>query len=181
MSLVVSENLRSIPGYLENLTLALKNFQLDPLKLLLEELLLGASCYDLPRESSYHCIIYTILRLLFLGDEQIAQVSSNKESGEGRYDIAVYFPALMRSIIFEFKKSDSETDMKSDSIAGLAQIKDNDYASSFPGCTCFLVAMAFYKKNVSAFETEKIIAPSVIERLGAEMNLARRSTRNLKK
>ena len=60
------------------------------------------------------------------------EVVSNRESGYGRFDIAI-FPGPKQSVgaLLEFKVADSEGELPERAKEALLQIKDNKYISEF--------------------------------------------------
>ena len=96
---------------------------------LAEFLRLLASFYDTAaRESFYHGLVLGLLATLMPRFE----VVSNRESGYGRFDIAI-FPGPKQSVgaLLEFKVADSEGDMPERAKEALLQIKENKYISEF--------------------------------------------------
>ncbi len=88
-----------------------------------------ASFYDTAaRESFYHGLVLGLLATLMPRFE----VVSNRESGYGRFDIAI-FPGPKQSVgaLLEFKVAESEGDMPERAKEALAQIKENKYLSEF--------------------------------------------------
>ena len=87
-----------------------------------------------------------------------SKVSSNKESGHGRYDILIRLDDLKRLFIFEFKRSKEEEDLITDAANGLQQIQEKKYyrTQQYSGWTCFLIGVAFYQKYMSNFVWEEI-------------------------
>ena len=89
-----------------------------------------ASYYDTAnKESFYHGFMMGMLALLTPGRYA---VKSNRESGYGRFDLAV-FPKRSEDtgIILELKVSDKESDMENDAKAALGQIEKMDYGAEF--------------------------------------------------
>ena len=92
-------------------------------------LYLMASCYDTgERESFYHGLVLGLLAALMPRYE----VLSNRESGYGRFDIAV-FPTRGQSVgaLLEFKVAEREADMPERAKEALAQIQENAYLAEF--------------------------------------------------
>ena len=87
------------------------------------------SYYDTAnRESFYHRLMLGLLALLM----PRYKVVSNRESGYGRFDIAV-FPAQGQpsGILMEFKVADSEADLPTKAQEALTQIDHMDYLAEF--------------------------------------------------
>ena len=87
------------------------------------------SYYDTAnRESFYHGLMLGLLALLM----PRYKVVSNRESGYGRFDIAV-FPAQGQpsGILMEFKVADSEADLLTKAQEALTQIDHMDYLAEF--------------------------------------------------
>ncbi len=118
------------------------------LKKLLSQLLLNSvSYYDTMHESFYHGFMLGLCAL-FNG----VFISSNKESGNGRYDIELkpIFKGLP-GIIIELKHVSNENDLKKASKLALKQISDNKYDTEMvkEGVkTIFKYGVAFSGKNV---------------------------------
>ena len=97
----------------------------------LQEILLKmVSFYDTKeRESFYHGLLLGMTCLL---ESSLYHVESNRESGYGRFDIAV-FPTNPQhcGIILEFKVASSEKDLFQKAQEALRQIEDRAYISDF--------------------------------------------------
>lgn len=89
-------------------------------------LLQSASCYDTAGENFYHGFVLGLCAMM----DNLYYISSNVESGEGRYDIQL-LPKLknMPGILIELKaaKNFSEEKLKHLSEAAFAQIEDRKY------------------------------------------------------
>ncbi|MBE6101059.1 MAG: hypothetical protein E7200_03000 [Selenomonas ruminantium] len=88
-----------------------------------------ASFYDTAaRESFYHGLVLGLLATLMPRFE----VVSNRESGYGRFDVAI-FPGKGQTAgaLLEFKVADSEAEMPERAQEALAQIEANQYAAEF--------------------------------------------------
>lgn len=79
-------------------------------------------------------------------------VSSNRESGHGRYGIRVEFRDLKKVVLFEFKRSEDEKELESDAFDGLAQAKKNKYVSDLRESQCLLIGVSFIQKEMSALK-----------------------------
>ena len=89
----------------------------------------AVSFYDTAnKESFYHGLMLGLLAALL----PMFEVLSNRESGYGRFDIAV-FPKEVQTAgaLLEFKVAESEGDMPERAKDALLQIKDNKYISEF--------------------------------------------------
>ena len=100
-------------------------------------------------ERVYHAFILGLLVNL----QATHEVTSNRESGYGLYDVMIIpkNPAKL-GIILEFKRSDSEAEMASDLDKALAQIDARQYASVLHtrGIQKILkLGVVFWKKKVS--------------------------------
>ena len=75
-------------------------------------------------------------------------VSSNKESGHGRYDL--YLEDLKNRVgyIFEFKVTDNEEKLDNAVEEAILQIKNQEYSYNLEDNTIYGIGMAFYKKRV---------------------------------
>ena len=115
---------------LHNLTDSLLSGQAaDFAEALSNYLRLLASFYDTAaRESFYHGLVLGLLATLMPRFE----VVSNRESGYGRFDIAI-FPGPKQSVgaLLEFKVADSEGELPERAKEALLQIKGNKYISEF--------------------------------------------------
>lgn len=90
---------------------------------------LMASFYDTgARESFYHGLVLGLLATLMPRFE----VVSNRESGYGRFDVAI-FPCKNQTsgALLEFKVAESEAEMPERAREALAQIEVNQYAAEF--------------------------------------------------
>ncbi len=88
-----------------------------------------ASFYDTAaRESFYHGLVLGLLATLMPRFE----VVSNRESGYGRFDVAI-FPGKNQTAgaLLEFKVAESEAEMPARAQEALAQIEANQYAAEF--------------------------------------------------
>lgn len=89
-----------------------------------------ASYYDtMNRESFYHGFLMGMLALVTPGQYV---VKSNRESGFGRFDLAI-FPKRpdQTGVIMEIKIAQSESDLQKEANAALRQIDDMDYLAEF--------------------------------------------------
>ena len=89
----------------------------------------AVSFYDTAnKESFYHGLMLGLLAALL----PMFEVLSNRESGYGRFDIAV-FPKEVQTAgaLLEFKVAESEGDLPEKAKDALLQIKDNKYISEF--------------------------------------------------
>ena len=96
---------------------------------LAEFLRLVASFHDTAaRESFYHGLVLGLLATLMPRFE----VVSNRESGYGRFDIAIFpGPGQSAGALLEFKVAEKEEEMPERAREALAQIRANKYASEF--------------------------------------------------
>ncbi len=106
------------------------------------------SYHDFPKnanENNYHNILTGMLALIGIGE-----VRSNREAGQGRYDISlISYDSLDYSYIIEVKHAKSKREIDTLLNNGLEQIKENNYISlikdkQYKGIICF----CFYKKQV---------------------------------
>ena len=120
---------------------------------LMQSMLLKASYYDFPDESTYHKLYLGIFLSAF-GDEV---VTSNIESGHGRYDLCIDLSKEMqRVILFEFKKSKQQIYLERDAKMALDQIIRKKYATSFKRFQCIAIGVAFFQKHVSSCHMQTI-------------------------
>ncbi len=123
----------------------------DMLKKQLQKLLQeSASCYDTVGENFYHGLV---LGLCAITDNRY-YISSNRESGQGRYDIQLMPKDIkMPGVLIELKsgKSCSEKELKSLSETALRQIYDRSYDTEMISRgvdTIFKFGVAFSGKKV---------------------------------
>ncbi|KAJ3209673.1 hypothetical protein HK099_008445 [Clydaea vesicula] len=132
-----------------------ETFEATELQKLMSELIVYPSFHDTAFEISYHNFFYGIF-LGVLQDEKSVQVKSNKESGDGRYDVKVEFQNLKRVFIFEFKKSGDEDSLEIDAKKALQQIVDKKYSHGSTNYECHLIGVSFFKKKMSNLEVKTI-------------------------
>lgn len=107
------------------------------------------SCHDAANgESFYHGMMLGFCVLL----RKTHMVESNRESGYGRFDLAL-LPVNVKyyGVILEFKRAASEKDLEAEALAALAQIEDLSYLSEFEKRRVHNVwkyGIAFYGKKV---------------------------------
>lgn len=116
-------------------------FQKELTQLLRESI----SFYD-NKEAFYHGFLLGLLDRI-----DGYAVSSNQESGDGRYDIMLKSPDISRAVlIFELKTADSYGGMESAARSAIRQIKSRHYGEGldrdgYSRVRCY--GIAFYKKN----------------------------------
>lgn len=122
----------------------------DKLKALIQTLLThSVSCYDTAKENFYHGFMLGLCALL-----SGSYVTSNRESGDGRYDIQLMpKKANLPGIVIELKaeKSCSEDALKKLAETALKQIVDKKYDTEMIAKgvkTIFKYGVAFSGKNV---------------------------------
>lgn len=107
----------------------------------------AVSCYD-TKESFYHGMLLGMMATLANGYE----VASNRESGYGRFDLAMLpKQAHLPGIIMEFKLAATEEDMKKAATAALRQIEKNAYTAELEKRgveKSYCYGVTFYKKKV---------------------------------
>ena len=64
-----------------------------------------------------------------MSDEYI--IHSNREAGDGRYDIRILKKDHTKGIILEFKVAKDEEDLKKSAIEGIEQIEKKKYVDEF--------------------------------------------------
>lgn len=97
----------------------------------LQEILLRyVSVYDTANKESFYHGFMLGMTALFLGSEY--QVESNRESGYGRFDLAI-FPRDNKNagIIMEFKVADSEAELQKKAEEARQQIETREYITEF--------------------------------------------------
>ena len=107
------------------------------------------SYYDVGQEEKYY---HNILLGMILSLQKEYDITSNRESGSGRYDIVLEPKDRNKTaFVLEFKVGDNEEELEKLSIEAIEQIKKKEYASSmkFKGINDILaVGIAFYKKKI---------------------------------
>ncbi|MCL9662055.1 ATP-binding protein [Paenibacillus hunanensis] len=116
------------------------------LQTLLEEC---ASTWDVvDKENSYHMWILGLMTSL-VGTHK---VTSNREAGLGRFDIAVTpltSRKVLRNYVFELKKSNNANTMITDTIEAIEQVKRNKYYQYFDNrYDIVIIGLAAFKKNI---------------------------------
>lgn len=107
------------------------------------------SMYDAAnKESFYHGFLLGMTALLV----PEYTVESNRESGYGRFDLAI-FPKDIRKagVLMEFKAADSELQLEDKANEALRQIEEKQYAAAFEErsiATIWKYGVAFYGKHV---------------------------------
>ena len=101
-------------------------------------------------EQPYHSLILGMAAFF----TNTHHVRSNRESGDGRYDIALEPKRKgMKAIILELKVADEGKDLKKEAQKALKQIKERQYTTDMEarGITDFvLLGMAFRGKDMEA-------------------------------
>lgn len=133
---------KNMKNLYDSMTLAdAAGFQMELTQILRESI----SFYD-NKEAFYHGFLIGLLERM----EDYA-VSSNQESGDGRYDIMLRSPDIGKPVmIFELKAAESYRGMETAARAAITQIKEKHYGEglSRDGYTSLLCyGIAFYKKN----------------------------------
>lgn len=104
----------------------------------------------LNRSISYHDNKESFYHGFMVGLLQNENVTSNKEAGDGRFDIQILPKSLTGTvIIIECKHSDSITSLKKDSAEGVKQIKEKRYMEDpqyTPYKRCIGFGISFYEK-----------------------------------
>lgn len=97
----------------------------------LQKILLGIiSTYDAANKESFYHGFMLGLSTLLLGSEY--WVESNRESGYGRFDLAIFPEDPQKSgVILEFKAAASEAELEGKAKEALAQIEDRHYDTEF--------------------------------------------------
>ena len=132
----------------KNLIVNLLDNKIEKFESNLQEILLKyMSFYDVSNiEKVYHSFILGLMIHL----EGKYEISSNKEGGLGRYDIAIEpLNKNMRGFILEFKVADSEETLEKKAEEALEQIKDKKYYIELEKRgikEMTFLGIAFYKK-----------------------------------
>jgi PD-(D/E)XK nuclease superfamily len=138
-------------SFQQNVVNALKaeSFDLESLQSLMIEKLQYCSCYD--TTNMYHMFFYGIFTTV-CGPN----VTSNREAGRGRYDIAIAFNDIQRLIVFEFKRSKVIGDLEKDAKVGLRQIIEKKYFRNeqYHHWQCVAIGVSFFSREMSQLECE---------------------------
>ena len=107
------------------------------------------SYYDVGKEEKYY---HNILLGMILSLQKEYDITSNRESGSGRYDIVLEPKDRNKTaFVLEFKVGDNEEELEKLSQVAIEQIEKKEYASSMKakGINDILaVGIAFYKKKI---------------------------------
>jgi hypothetical protein len=142
-----------IPMKLSELLSTLRNFDVQKFASVLQNLVTKSSFYDHTPENSYHMLGFGALGFA-AEDFNDVVVTSNRESGHGRFDISVDFKDVKKVVIIEFKKSKSLADLDVDALAGLQQIIDQNYIANYSEYDCLLIGISFFKKHMSELKCQ---------------------------
>ena len=121
----------------------------------MREMILFPSFFDASPENSYHMFYFgSFFTILHDGDDVV--VSSNKESGHGRFDIKIEFREIKKVILMEFKKSKFKKSLNVDAQKGLKQIISCKYLADIQNCECLIIGVSFHKKEMSALKCQLV-------------------------
>ena len=133
----------------ENLYQSLVKGDVEEANEILGDILSKSISYFDNQESFYHGFLIG----LFSGRD----IKSNKESGEGRFDICIYPPQIFKTaIVIECKHSDSIKDLVKDARAGADQIVEKKYKEEVLNEGYLHVVgygISFYKKQCFIIES----------------------------
>lgn len=88
------------------------------------------SVYDTANKESFYHGFMLGMTALFLGKDY--EVESNRESGYGRFDLAIFPKKITRTgVIMEFKIASSSREMKEKAKEALQQIEEQEYVTEF--------------------------------------------------
>lgn len=114
------------------------------------------STYDTANKESFYHGFMLGMAALFLGKEYITE--SNRESGFGRFDLAIFPKDSQKAgVIMEFKAADSEDKMRSKALDAIRQIEEKHYDEEFHkrGITSiWKYGISFYGKKICVESTE---------------------------
>ena len=113
----------------------------------LNNILMSISYYD-NNEYFYHGFMTALLYYFLSNKEYI--VKSNRESGDGRYDVMIERIDRTLGIVLEFKHSNSIEELEMDAVKGLNQIKDKKYYQDLildKVETIYTYGISFYEKS----------------------------------
>ena len=143
------------PMFRDDLRNALTNLDAQSLETIMKAMVLFPSFYDASPENSYHMFYFgSFFTILHDGIDVV--VSSNKESGHGRFDIKIEFREINKVILMEFKRSRSKEKLDSDAQDGLDQIISCNYLADIRNCECLVIGVSFYTKEMSAFKCQLV-------------------------
>jgi hypothetical protein len=130
------------------------SFDITSLQNLMKEMLRYCSYLDTVCENSYHMYYYGIF-VAVCG----AHAMSNREAGDGRYDIGIALGGSKRLLIFEFKHSKELRNLQRDAMRGLDQILAKKYYDIvlYSGWTCYAIGVSFHGKYMSDLECKQVI------------------------
>lgn len=103
--------------------------------------------HDLSAENAYHMWVLGMLTTL----KETYHVTSNREAGNVRFDIAVTPTGgtNLRNYVFEFKKSSSLKKLKADADSALLQVKSQRYFKYFNNrYDVVVIGMSGFKKSI---------------------------------
>ena len=96
------------------------------------------------------------ITVFFLGCFQSAidglygfSVRSNRESGKGRFVIAIAIEGLNKVFIFELKKADSLSTLETKANEALKHAIYRGYVANYSGYQCYYIVVAFFQKDIS--------------------------------
>ena len=129
--------------------IALYSGNREKLKSSLEKLLLqSVSYYDVAKESFYHGFLLGLCAVM----DNRYEITSNRESGDGRFDICLKPRALiLPGILIELKAADSQKGLKELAKDAVNQIESKRYSAGLEkaGVTSILkYGVAFFGKFV---------------------------------
>jgi hypothetical protein len=129
-------------------------FDITSLQNLMKDKLRYCSYLDTTCENSYHMYYYGIF-VAVCG----AHAMSNREAGNGRYDIGIALGELKRLFIFEFKHSKEESNLRGDAKLALKQILAKKYYDIvlYSGWMCYAIGVSFHGKHMSDLECKQVL------------------------
>ena len=135
---------------IRNFQLALKSNDADELENTLRQYLLQcASSFDTAQENFYHGMMMGLLAIM--SDEYF--ISSNRESGEGRFDIQLRPMSKSNpGILMEFKAVEDENLLSKSADEAIEQMKEKQYVAELAAngvARIQLYGIAFCKKKVT--------------------------------
>ena len=138
------------PLKVEELMKAIRDRKIPDIEKSMRDLLeVYLSFHDFKNENSYHCSFLASFVLCMKVSNPDFHVSSNKESGLGRFDILIDYRKIKEAIIFELKFSKSVSNLEQDAKLALEQIKNKKYGIDLKGYSLHKIGVAFSGKEMS--------------------------------
>lgn len=145
----------------ERLRKAVIEFDVQTVELTMKQMLMHCSFHDLAStksrsqlENAYHMFFFGAFFAIF-HDGSATFVTTNRESGHGRYDIRIELRDHLKVALFELKKSTNPELLNDDAQKGLQQAIENQYDFDMQSYDRLFMGVSFYKKQMSQIQPEK--------------------------